>query len=111
MRQELGHGERLEDHEDTFLMMLHNGSLAVVELAVQGFVCCCSGCQDAAVLRAQGMKRPATILQECVTFKADSVDQHLSQGLTRGFFCETSLLETPKINLEYHQYTLGACDR
>ena len=26
-------------------------------------------------------------------------------------FCETSLIETPNINLEYHQYTLGACDR
>lgn len=25
-------------------------------------------------------------------------------------FCKTSLIETPNINLEYHQYTLGACD-
>ena len=59
-------------------MLLHNGALAVVELAVQSFVCSGSGCQHAAILSAEGVKRSASILQKGAMFKASTIDQDLS---------------------------------
>lgn len=74
VRQKLGHRESLQDNVDALLMLLDNSTLASVELAVQGFVCCSPCGQYVSVFNCKVLDGSASIQQESKMLKTCCVD-------------------------------------